>query len=82
MNLKKSENVWVRSRTAPLHFDFLPFQISVVRHGRGKLPKRKVTVMILAVFFDVKLYWFKKDLFNTCTKGAGLGEKSSNKNID
>ena len=38
---------------------FLP---SVVRHGRGKIPKRKATVMIFAVFFKVKLYLYQETI--------------------
>ena len=38
---------------------FLP---SVVRHGRGKMQKRKVTVMILAVRFNVKLYLYQETI--------------------
>ena len=41
------------------------FLLSVICHGRGKLPKRKVTVMIVAVFFNVKLYFYQEKKENT-----------------
>ena len=43
---KKNENVGVRSRhnSAPLQLATSCFLPRVVRYGRGKLPKRKVTV--------------------------------------
>ena len=40
-----------------------------------------LTVMIVAVFYNLKLHFLsRKDFFNS--KGVGLGKESSNKNID
>ena len=38
---------------------FLP---RVIRHGKGKLPKGKVPVLILAVFFNVKLHLYQEKI--------------------
>ena len=38
---------------------FLP---RVIRYGKEKLPNRKVTVLILAVFFNVKMYLYQEKI--------------------